>query len=134
MDDELLGQIFSVTQQPTVAKVQLPQAISALLDKFPSVVCPPDRLPPRRGCDHEIPLIEGATPIIVRPYDYHLVLKDEIESQVESMLQQGLIQPSTSPFNSPVLLVCKKDGFWRFCVDYRYLNALTVKSISYPSV
>jgi hypothetical protein len=44
------------------------------------------------------------------------------------MLQQGLIQPSTSPFNSPVLMVCKKDGTWRFCVDYQYLNALTVKT------
>jgi hypothetical protein len=44
------------------------------------------------------------------------------------MLQQGLIQPSTSPFNSPVLMVRKKDGTWRFCVDYRYLNALIVKT------
>lgn len=55
-------------------------------------------------------------------------MEDEIESQVAEMLQTRLIQHSTSAFSSHVLLVKKKDNSWRFCVDYRHLNALTVKS------
>ena len=54
--------------------------------------------------------------------------KDEIERQVKELLSQGFITQSTSPFASLVLLVQKKDGIWRFCVDYRKLNSLTINN------
>jgi hypothetical protein len=63
----------------------------------------------------------------LRQYRYAPALKFEIEHQVQDMLQSGLIQQSNSPFSSPVLLVKKKDNSYRFCVDYRHLNAITVK-------
>jgi len=127
--DELVIQLLSVQLQGSSLepKSQLPAEIADLLVEFQVVFSVPTELPPIRDCDHSIPLIEGARPVNVRPYRYPPHLKDEIERQVTEMLKQGIIQPSASPFSSPVLLVKKKDGSWRFCVDYRYLNALTIR-------
>jgi len=55
----------------------------------------------------------------------------EVEKQVSELLQQGLIQPSWSPFGALVLFVAKKDGSLRMCIDYRGLNKITIKS-KYP--
>ncbi|WVZ23586.1 hypothetical protein V8G54_002130 [Vigna mungo] len=75
---------------------------------------------------HHAILITKFPSSLIRPLYPHFQ-KAEIEKQVEEVLIDGLIQPSQSPFSSPVLLVKKKDGSWRFCVDYRALNAITIK-------
>jgi hypothetical protein len=88
----------------------------------------PNELPPQRSFDHAVPLLPDTIPINCRPYRYAPRQKDEIEKQITKMLKSDPIVPSHSPFASPVLLVKKKDGHWRFCVDYRKLNVVTVKN------
>lgn len=84
-------------------------------------------MPHFRSHNHSILLASAAKPINVRPYRYPHFQKAEIEKLLSEMLQSSIIQPSTNPYSSLVLLVKKKDGLWRFCVDYRKLNDQTVK-------
>lgn len=103
------------------------QELKELIEAFDDIFQAPSQLPPQRDIEHQITLKEGTDPINVRPYRYAYFQKDEIERQVSDMLNSGLIRPSSSPFSSPVLLVKKKDGSWRFCTDYRALNVATIK-------
>jgi hypothetical protein len=57
--------------------------------------------------------------------------REIIDKEIKEMLASGVIRESTSPWSSPVVLVKKKDGSWRYCVDYRRLNEVTKKD-SYP--
>ncbi|XP_044178256.1 uncharacterized protein LOC122960249 [Acropora millepora] len=70
-------------------------------------------------------------PIRQRPYRVSHQQRTIIEEHVTDMLNRGIIQPSVSPWASPVVLVKKKDNTDRFCVDFRRLNAVTRKD-SYP--
>jgi transposase InsO family protein len=104
-----------------------PPIIQTLLSRYQSLFDQPSSLPPLRSHDHRIHLLPDATPVNVRPYRYPYYQKAEIEKKISEMLQSGMIRPSRSPFSSPVLLVKKKDGSWRCCIDYRALNSITVK-------
>lgn len=70
-------------------------------------------------------------PIRSAPYRVSMKERERIQTLVNDMLTQKIVKPSVSPWASPVVLVSKKDGSIRFCVDYRKLNAITVKD-SYP--
>lgn len=103
-----------------------------VLFKFPEITSKREGLPPwREGFDHAIILQTGTNPVNIRPYRYSAVQKSVIEELVEDMLQQGIIRTSKSSFASPVVLVEKKNGGWRICVDYREFNKATVKN-RYP--
>lgn len=111
-----------------VSKEEENPDLQQLLDEFKDVFEEPQGLPPERRYDHAIPTLSNAVPVNSRPYRYLPLHKDEIERQVRDLLAAGLITTSTSPYASPVLLVQKKDGSWRFCVDYRKLNDITIKN------
>lgn len=70
-------------------------------------------------------------PIKKPPYKTQPLKQKIIKEKIEEMLQQGIIEESKSPFSSPVVLAQKKSGEWRFCVDFRALNDITVKD-AYP--
>jgi hypothetical protein len=86
-------------------------------------------LPPKRAHDHRILLKPDAPLVAVRPYRYPAAHKDELERQCTAMIAQGIVRRSDSPFSSLVLRLKKPDGSWCFCVDYRALNALTIKDV-----
>lgn len=104
----------------------VPPEVTKWLAEYADVFNLPAGLPRKREVDHEIVLKEGHRPVNVRLYKYAHVQKSEIEKLISKMLMSRIIKPSTSPFSSPVLLVKKKNGRWRFCVDYRALNQVTV--------
>lgn len=120
--------LFAIcSTEETAAPLLLPAEMKALVEDFHGIFRTPDHLPPPRDIEHHINLKEGKNPINVRPYIYAYFQKDDIEKQVNDMLKSGVIRPSSSPFSSPVLLVKKKYGSWRFCTDYRALNSATIK-------
>ncbi|GAU45358.1 hypothetical protein TSUD_239070 [Trifolium subterraneum] len=134
-----IAQCFTVQLMEPVSPhdilVELPANIepelAILLHTYRKVFQTPSGLPPPREHNHEIHLKEGTKPVKVKPYRYPHSQKEEIEKMVHDMLQQGIIKPSNSPFSSPIILVKKKDGSWRFCTDYRALNNVTIKD-SFP--
>ncbi|XP_057794044.1 uncharacterized protein LOC131010514 [Salvia miltiorrhiza] len=71
---------------------------------FPHVTSAPAGLTPQRAGDHRIVPKEGTSPVSVRPYRYNHSQKDEMEKLAGEMLEAGIIQPSNSPYPSPVLL------------------------------
>ncbi|PNX92555.1 retrotransposon-related protein, partial [Trifolium pratense] len=105
--------------------------MAKLLSQFSEVFKETISLPPERSQVHQIKLIPEHGPVNVRPYRYPHHQKEEIEKQVTELLAAGVIRPSMSSFSSPVILVKKKDGSWRMCVDYRALNKATIPD-KYP--
>jgi hypothetical protein len=100
-----------------------------LLLRFDALFVEPYGLPPEQERCHHIHLLPSTTLVTVRLYRYAHAQKQKLERQCVEMLHTGVIRPSSPAFSAPVLLVKKHDRSWRFYMDYRMLNAITVKDI-----
>ena len=99
--------------------------------EFPNVF--PDKLPglpPDRDVEFKIELVPSTAPISRRPYRMPPNELAKLKIQLQELLDKGLIRPSSSPWGCLALFV-KKDKSLQICVDYRPLNAVTIKN-KYP--
>jgi len=104
--------------------------VSGLLDEYSDVFSEelPHHLPPDRAAVHRIPLESGHTPPFQRSYRISPKEMAELQKQLKDMIDNKVIQPSSSPYAALVIFVPKKDGSLRMCFDYRALNKITVKN------
>jgi hypothetical protein len=107
----------------------LPHAITNLLqefkDIFPAEI--PPGLPPLRGIEHQIDLISGASLTNRAAYRINPEETKEIQRQVQELLDNEYVRESLSHYAIPVILVPKKNGTWRMCVDCRAINNITIR-------
>ena len=117
-------------QKETIADVQINSQLSVkqqkelykLLEEFKDIF---SDVPGKTTLgEHKIELTTKE-PIRVRPYPMPFAKRQAVQEEVDKMLEAGIIEPSRSEYNSPIVLVKKKDGSNRFCIDFRRLNSVT---------
>ena len=106
---------------------------SNMFTTYSDVFAPvPPGLPPERpDFTYKIETMPNATPPAKAPYRLSTIHNDELKKQLDTLLTNGWIRSSRSPYAAPVLFAPKKDNTWRMCIDYRDLNSITIKN-KYP--
>jgi len=90
-----------------------------------------ERFSESRSWDHKIEMKEDFQPKVFKKYNLSPIEQQEMDKFINENLAKGYIVPSQSPMASPFFFVSKKDGSFRPCQDYRYLNEKTIKN-AYP--
>ena len=101
-------------------------AFGPLLREFSDIVREDDKVGCTSMIEHDI-VLEDDKPFCMRPRPIPCHLRETVREQLKKMLELGVIEKSTSPWSSPILLVPKSDGTYRFCIDFRKLNGKCVK-------
>jgi hypothetical protein len=104
------------------------QVVPQFPDVFPKDL---SGMPPEIAIEYKIELQPGTAPIAKAPYKMSPLELIELKVQLQDLLDKGFIRPISSPWGSPALFVSKKDKDLRLCMDYRPLNAVTIKN-KYP--
>jgi hypothetical protein len=102
-----------------------------LLEEYQDIIANEDSPPGHTDLVNHRIVTEDTLPIKQRPYRISPTEHEFVGKEIDRMLDQGIIRPSYSPWTSPIVLVKKKNGQTRFCVDYRKLNKIT-KRDAYP--
>jgi hypothetical protein len=130
IQDQQFGLIQLEAQAISSKTLSVDDNAQSILKQYSDVITndKPSSIPEIGALTHQIHLIPGAKPPARPPYRMSAAENKLLQEELQQLLQQGAIVPSSSPFSAPVLFVKKKDGSMRLCVDYRLLNQQTIKN------
>jgi len=117
--------VAQTEKKSTEEQIPMIPVVDEHADVFPDEI---PELPPSRDVDFIIDLIPRAGLVSMAPYRMVPTELAKLKKQIEDLLEKRFIRPSASPWGAPMLLVKKKDGNSRLCVDYRLSNKLIIKN------
>ena len=122
---ELLKELFTKSLQ-TLSPEQQRSFKDLLIKQQNQLFKNPDDPGRTTLMEHHMNVKEGTKPIKQHPYRLPLAKRKDAEDEIKAMAERDMIEPSTSPWSTPAIMVPKKNCGIRFCIDYGRLNEVTI--------